>query len=61
MTFLFNCLNEEDFTILEFYDLVKLYSVYHGVEIEKGVVSQLLSSLSSMGMKNVKFKKKKKS
>lgn len=61
MTFLFNCLNEEDFTILEFYDLVKLYSIYHCVEIEKGVVSQLLSSLSSMEIKNVKFKKKKKS
>lgn len=57
ITFLFNNLNEGVFTILDFYDLVKLYSAYHEVEINKGMVKELLSSLSSMEVVKIDEKK----
>lgn len=57
ITFLFNNLNEGVFTVLDFYDLVKIYSVYHEVEINKGMVKELLSSLSSMEIVKIDEKK----
>jgi large subunit ribosomal protein L11 len=53
--------NEKEFTILLFYDLLRLVSVYHKIEIKKSMVLEVLSTLSSMKVKNVNNKKKKKS
>lgn len=54
-TFLFNNLNEEDFTVILFYDLVKLYCVYHEVPQTESVVKEILSSLSSMEIGKIKI------
>jgi large subunit ribosomal protein L11 len=62
INFLYDQLKDEkEFTILLFYDLLRLVSVYHKVEIKKPMVFEVLSTLSSMKVKNVNNKKKKKS